>query len=509
MLIASSSALWIIADRWPNLHVVSHCDFTSTLKSRYTDPSWENLLMFPWKDDEWALKLSEVYTELRIETYTGRGEMIQAERLKDHKELFKNMKSEGTRILVKGDPGSGKTTFTHFLAYRWATGGLELFDTVFVIKLKFTKRGQTIEDMIAHQVSSIAENASVAMVGDYLRSGRDKVLLILDGLDEIPWKKYPAIQNLLQGDAYTKCCILLTTRPHVAEKIHNKVSTVARILGFTRDKAQQYVSHIIPEEQKQHDFFKQLDTRQMSGMVRVPILLQALALLYNEEAKLAKSFTMTYDRLVKFLRKTCKASRGLTDAQVTEAMDEVNELAFKGLMREDRQLIFDRDEIQNENIYNMGVLSAEKIGSGFNPVEKFQFLHKTLQENAAADHVVKNIKKDDWGPWLTIVELFEKESNEANDMTDEGNGASVVQEPSYDTDVVKTATNKVVEALLSDHDLCLRFLDAIGEAGSFDEEFDDGEIQRTICRHPALAKLDATEKDNFATYFREIFVGKG
>ena len=375
--------------------------------------------MFPWKGDEWTLNLSEVYTDLQIEICTRGGKRFP---IKDFKELFKDMKAEGTRILVKGGPGFGKTTFTRFLAYNWATGRLEdrpdIFGAVFVIKLKFTKKDQTVEEMIVDQISSIAENASAAMVGDYLKSGRDKVLLILDGLDEIRWEKYSIIEKVLLGKAYRKCCILLTTRPHIAEKVHSKVSTVARILGFTRETAQEYVSHIIHEEEKQRDFFKQLETRKMSGMAQVPILLEARALIFKEDKQLSTSVTSTYDQLFIYLRRTW-ASQGLTKTELAKAIDDVNELAFKGLIREDGQLIFDRDEIQNENIYKLGVLLAEKIGSGFKPREKFHFLHKTLQEHAASDHVVKRMKAGDWVPWCEIVELFEKESNETNAITEE------------------------------------------------------------------------------------------
>ena len=487
----------------------SRRDLVSNLKSWYKDTNWENLLSYPWRGDESAFKLSDVYTDTQIETYTGREKNIVVEQFKDPVKLFKDMKEEGTRILVKGEPGCGKTTLTHLLAYEWAKGRLQLFDAVFVIKLKFTNREQSIEGMIVDQISSIAENATAAMVGDYLKSGRDKVLLILDGLDEIPWKKYSTIQNLLQGDAYKKCCILLTTRPHIAEKIHNKMSTVARILGFTREKAQQYVSHIIDEEQKRRDFFKQLDTKQMSGMARVPILLQALALIFDEgEQQLPKCITSTYDELFEFLRKTCKASRSLTEEELNKAIDDVNELAYKGLIREDRQLIFDRDEIKNKNIYNLGVLSAEKIGSGFNPTEKFQFLHKTLQEHAGADHVVKRIKEGDWEPWWAIDDLFKKENSEANDMTDEVSEACDNQEPPYDTDVVRTAVCKFFDAVLSDHSVFMSFMDAIAEAGAFEEEFGAAKIENTLINDPALQNLEETEKHNFVIYFRQIFGNK-
>ena len=453
--------------------------------------------------DESAFKLSDVYTAIQIETYTGKEKNIAVEQFKDPVRLFKDMEEEGTRILVKGEPGCGKTTLTHLLAYEWANGRLQLFHAVFVIKLKFTNKDQTIEDMIVNQISSIAENASAAKVGDYLKSGRDRILLILDGLDEIPWKKYSTIQTLLQGDAYRKCCILLTTRPHVAEQIHNKVSTVARILGFTSGKqVQEYVSRILQDKQQQLDFVKQLDSRQMSGMARVPILLQALALIFEGKKQVYKSVTSIYDQLFIFLIKTCKANQGLTEEEIAKAIDDVNELAYNGLIREDQQLIFDRNEIKNENIYKLGVLFAEKIYCKLNPVEKFQFLHKSLQEHAAADHVVKRIKLGDWGPWLAILELFEKESNE---MMDE---ACDSQEPPYDTGVVRTAVCKFFDTVVSDHGVFMSFMEAIAEAGLFEEDFDELEVENTLINNPALQTLNETEKRNFVIYFRQIFNNK-
>ena len=217
-------------------------DFAGMVIPWYTDIVWQNMLLFPWMDEE-ALLLSEVYTAVEIESLSGSGKKRQ---LKDYREIFKDIKSEGTRILVKGDPGIGKTTFTHKVAFDWATGCLDLFDVVLVVKLKLADCNQTIESLVKEQLGSVADNnATDSLIGEYLRSGQDRVLLILDGLDEINLKHYPNVQNVLTGKSFRKCCILATTRPYVAKELKGKMTSVAHLKGFSRLKAEKihYTHH--------------------------------------------------------------------------------------------------------------------------------------------------------------------------------------------------------------------------------------------------------------------------
>ena len=86
----------------------------------YKDPVWQNMLLFPWMDEE-ALLLSEVYTEMEMEEYKGRWNKRTVIPLNNYKNLFTNVEQQGTRILVKGDPGIGKSTFVQKLALDWAT----------------------------------------------------------------------------------------------------------------------------------------------------------------------------------------------------------------------------------------------------------------------------------------------------------------------------------------------------------------------------------------------------
>ena len=389
---------------------LSYSRLGSMLGAWYKGPLWQNLNLFPWMGDEWALKLSEVYTQLEMESCHGRDRKRVAIPLNDYKELFRNMRAEGNRILIKGDPGIGKTTFTHQVAYDWATGNLPQFDVVLVLKLKFCSKHQTIENMVVEQLQNISDTPNPALsdsaVCSYLRSGKDRVLLVLDGLDEIKLKEFHHFQEVLRGDAYRKCCILATTRPHVVESHHNKATLVAKILGFSREKAEEFATFIILDASERRSFFKQMHERSMSQMVSVPILVQVLAFLFRERKQLPESYITTYDELVFYLRQAGQDSKGLTDDQIKEAMDEISELAFRGLTRDNRQLVFSRDEIKNENIMKLGLLAAEKLGTGFKPTTVLYFLHTTLQEYCAADHVTKGIENGTTRPWKVLVQDF-------------------------------------------------------------------------------------------------------
>ena len=400
-------------------------DFASIVYSWYTDPVWQNMLLFPWMDEE-ALLLSEAHSDMEMVSIVGRYRRKTMVPLNHYMDLFADLKKEGTRILLKGDPGTGKTTFVHKLAFDSATGKLDLFDVIFVVKLKFADKNHSIGEIIKEQIKSIYENDDVTteLIEKYLKSGRDRVLLILDGIDEITLKDHQPVKDVLEGKALRKCCILATTRPYVAENLNNKMTMIANITGFSRTKAEQFISHLLIAEEERKTFFQQLEDRKMSDMYKIPMLVQALALLFREEEELPATFTLTYDQLVFFLRKTCEDSKELSEDELKAAMDEVNHLAFRGLTRKDKQLVFSRDEVQNPNSYKLGVLTAEKGGSGFRPTTVLQFLHKTFQENSVADHVVNGLLSNDRESWETMMRLIRAEVQETKPQRRRSAGSS-------------------------------------------------------------------------------------
>ena len=257
----------------------------------------------------------------------------------------------------------GKTTFTHKVALDWAQGNLPMFDNIMVVELRELAPNQTIAQAITVQME-LEEYAPIPVTETTVRKSllhnHTRTLLILDGLDEIDLKKYPQVNRVLTGKDYPKCWVMATSRPHISPKIKSHMSSVAKITGFTKTSAAEYLSHIIPDEELREKFFKQLNDRNMYEMYRIPLILQALALLFSDNQELPGTYTTTFNNLVFFLRETCKACKDLNSIQIEEAMDLVNELAFRGLTREVQQLVFPREEITNENIFKLCILSVTK-----------------------------------------------------------------------------------------------------------------------------------------------------
>ena len=290
------------------------------------------------------------------------------------------------------------------------------------------------------------------------------------------------------------------------------MTLVAKIKGFSRTKAEEFISHILPDKEERENFFKQIDVRKISEMEKIPLIIQALALLYHQNKQLPSTYTLTYDDLVLYLQNAYRSKfldeKLMKQEEIQEALKEIAELAFRGLTREDRQLVFSRDEIKNENVFKLGLLSGEKAGSGFRPTI-LQFLHKTVQEHSASDHVVKRLLSDDRGPWEILVEQFHKDvSIKAQELPDRKGrkGKSTTHDATDElssNDKVASALKTIVRTALSRSsveeamDLCHKLV----EAGAFDDYIDFTRVSDVLTSHPiSNGVLNSDEKTALVNY---------
>ena len=359
-----------------------------------------------------ASRLSEVYTTLEIEYATCR------RTLKDYPELFLD---HGSRILVLGKPGIGKTTFTHKIGLDWAVKEFDKFQSVFVVKLRDLHPDQAISNAIALQYEEF--ELSPEAIHNHLTQSNDSMLLILDGLDEINLKKYPQVNRILRGLDYRTCCVMTTSRPHIALEIKDEMSCIAYITGFTKESAEKYVSHFIPDLEVRREFFKLLSARKMHDMYKVPIILQALALLFDDcKLRLPHTYTAMFNQLVELiaLKKIRDENTGLSEEDIEAAMGETNKIAFECLMKD--QLVFPTNSITNEHIFRLGLLSVTKTATPYGNLSLAQFPHKTLMEYAAGGHVATEYINGRTGAWEKVKKIFSQlfKSTERNSYSSKG-----------------------------------------------------------------------------------------
>ena len=414
------------------------------LQIRYQHPKWQSILLYPWMN-EMALRLSEVYTTLEIEYATCR------RTVKDYLELFQG---HGSRILVLGKPGIGKTTFTHKIGLDWAVKEFDKFQSVFVVKLRDLHPDQTITDAIALQYEEF--ELSPEAIHNHLTQSNDSMLLILDGLDEINLKKYPQVNRILRGLDYRTCCVMTTSRPHIALEIKDEMSCIAYITGFTKESAEKYVSHFIANPEARGEFFKLLAARKMHEMYKVPIILQALALLFDHcKRSLPGTYTRTFNQLVELisLKKIRDGNTRLSEEEIGTAMDETNKLAFQCLMKD--QLVFPTNSITNEHIFRLGILSVTQTATPYGKLSLAQFPHKTLQEYAAGGHVATEYINGRRGAWEKVKIMFSQlfKSTEGNSYSckAETNRSFHSTRTEDQRKHIMTATKKFIEAVMNNH----------------------------------------------------------
>ncbi|XP_070549832.1 baculoviral IAP repeat-containing protein 1-like [Ptychodera flava] len=136
----------------------------------------------------------------------------------DKKDLFTTNKDyrDPRRILIEGDPGYGKTTFCLKFAYDWArhqASFLSHIKLLFYLRLRhFT--GDII-DLIVDSLLPKGFKIDKEKLKEYIESNQDKVLFVLDGLDEMKQETKCVsndVEQMLRGQLFRRCKVIATSQ---------------------------------------------------------------------------------------------------------------------------------------------------------------------------------------------------------------------------------------------------------------------------------------------------------
>ena len=329
-------------------------------------------------------------------------------------------KGEGEDIMtiVEGSPGIGKTTFCLKLAYDWAHGNIPSkcsfpkFEFVFLLKCRDIDGD--IMEAISEQLLPRDMDKSVEKLLHFMKDIHDQerlILIILDGLDELPEKSRHHVDELLHRRILPFCYVLATSRQE--RGIEARKTFVfdihLEIKGYTKSNAIAYVRRhfeTIGQSPKGERLIEEMQQNTMLHALRNnPLNLLLLCVIFEDyEGNLPNSRTELYQLIVQcLLRRFCaKNSMAVPEDNNTlqERFEEdifaLGQLAWACLLN-DRQSFPERKlaehEVKSPNLIarKIGLLYKEESLKRISPQHEYWFLHKTFQEYLAAAFIIHKL----------------------------------------------------------------------------------------------------------------------
>ena len=315
-------------------------------------------------------------------------------------------------ILIEGAPGIGKTVLAKEIAFQWANNKL-LSDKKFLLLLFLRecnfKSMVSVENLVQHVVKS---NKITASLSEYLLQTEGKDLaIVFDGYDEVSAeedRKNSTIAHIIYRRIFSKCCLVITSRPTASSNLHSIVDCRVEVVGFTEEDRLDYIQTAL---QGNNDKIKALTLYlhsypTINALCYIPLNMTILFCLVEDGIdKLPKTQTDMYKKFIemtilRFIQKVdTEVSKVITSiADLPHPHDKVFEeltrLAYNALKID--KIVFRLNEIKavcpnlariSTNWNGLGLLKAVQCFNAEIGNVTFHFLHFSIQEYMAALYI--------------------------------------------------------------------------------------------------------------------------
>ncbi|XP_071843403.1 uncharacterized protein [Apostichopus japonicus] len=348
--------------------------------------SWfETMTPVPWmKSCQW--KSNDLFIASRL-VLTNSGSKISRREV-DRKcklhylDIFtdKRLKAE-TRIILEGQPGSGKTLLSSQLAYDWCCGKLMDIPVVIYLPLKIVDDMTIIEAIKMFYIRKgipITEEDIESM----LNSDKKKVYLILDGLEEyngVTKDGSPSeVMRVMKKEKLSNCIVIITARTDYTK--HLPPGPMLKIGSFGEDERDEYIEKVYSDDVKRQEEVKELigNVPFILDLCNVPLL---FVLLVHNIDRLGKLQEVQLDRVTPFVKAIVDILCPVQDEEDKHShmSDQktyitLEELAFNGLCKGNQQLFWQKDfvdrSVTNSKAWiDSGILIVEE-GTPFNSTDR-------------------------------------------------------------------------------------------------------------------------------------------
>ena len=380
------------------------------------------LAPFPWCKGEFFFRLDDIFTRLKmVSREKTRGattdKVVEMSAIFQPHEECQNPRS----VMIEGKPGMGKTTYSNKVAYDWATKkpeeGNHFQNFQVVLLLRCRDIYSNLQDAIVDQLLPVdAQEGERDKFLEFIKHNQPNVLLVLDGLDELPKDKLLEFLGIIQGRSVIcrRCPLVVTARPEAGIEVRQSFDTLLEIEGFTLDDAIDFISKFFKKKgenlaQKLTEKVKR--DKNLQELIANPLNTSLLCLLCEDlHGLLPENRTQLYVDIVQCVLRRYKEKKGLPvtcDDLIEEYKPQLlhlGRIALSGL-HEDK-MSFEEKQLANHasELSDMGFLSVQPGSSKRRPRRHYAFLHKSFQELFAAYYLCCQLIRQEISPDTLVAD---------------------------------------------------------------------------------------------------------
>ena len=225
------------------------------------------------------------------------------------------------------------------------------FDFVFLLRLRYADKKSSLAELIVAQHGKLEQNDIKHI--QVILNGKTKhsVLLILDGYDEYKPGTNNEIDRAIEF-TIGNCFLILTCRPdlpskeghYVSKEIRDRMDGEVIIEGFTEESIRKCSEQYLESAEKSEQMLKQALDIGIYVLLKVPIVLLMVCVLFSEHNSLPQTRTKIVQQIFQLTveRTTLKHFDSDTMQFLNELLLSLGELSWNALQSDVQQLLLQK-----------------------------------------------------------------------------------------------------------------------------------------------------------------------
>ena len=401
--------------------------FVPSIKKKYKD----RLIN---REKQWPPCHSNKLVKLELVEREKGGQKIDKRTPLTYGDLFKeeSRKKAIRKVLIEGDAGIGKTTFSTSISEEWSHDKLfKEYELLLLLPLRHKKvasAGSLPELLqLLHPSPGVCES-----VARYLEEGEgEKVVIVADGWDEVSESNQQEGSFLYQllFETFPLMSVVVTSRPSASSPLHRFpcIDRFVEIKGFSKEDIKEYIKSEFPsDEKKGGDLLEQLESNPLvESVCSVPLNCAIVCHLWRcLEETLPSTMTQLYTKIIlnvmfrniqkndAFKNILSLSNFNALPKDLQQPFWRLCEFAFQMLKK--NQIVFSQEELVeflpqglalDDKILCFGLLQSVETVLETGHGVSFHFLHLTFQEFLASLYISRQ-------PPETQLEVFRAHCSE-------------------------------------------------------------------------------------------------